>query len=305
MADQNDNATQMPASRGQHREAWVGVFVIVGVLTGLVTLLTLTNAAMFRGRYVLVTNVEDASGIRRGDPVVLRGVNIGRIQGFKIGPSGVAIRLEIEGEYKVPAGSHVELRQNSILGTVFADVIPGTSVEMLNGGQSLPGARPGGLYDSMAALKDDARAVLKQAQAALSPETVQNIQNGSSEMRQLLKELRAMTTEQRKELADLSRSLKRSAHDVEGLAGRPELDRAIKRLDTMTAHLDESTASLKRSTSSLETVMARIEQGEGTLGKLSKDQTLYNNLNDTVANMNRLAEDIRRQPKKYLKLSLF
>jgi phospholipid/cholesterol/gamma-HCH transport system substrate-binding protein len=147
--------------------------------------------------------------------------------------------------------------------------------------------------------------VLKQAQAALSPETVQNIQASSSEAQQLLKELRAMTTEQRKELADLSRSLKKSAHDVEGLAGRPELDRAIKRLDTMTAQLDESTASFKRSSSSLETVMARIENGEGTLGKLSKDQTLYNNLNDAVANMNRLAEDVRRQPKKYLKLSLF
>jgi phospholipid/cholesterol/gamma-HCH transport system substrate-binding protein len=205
----------------------------------------------------------------------------------------------------VPAGSHVELRQNSILGSVFADVIPSNSTEMLRGGQSLPGTRPGGLYDSMAALKDDARSVLKQAQAALSPETVQNIQSGTSEMQQLLKELRAMTTEQRKELADLERSLKRSAHDVEGLAGRPELDRAIKRLDTMTAHLDESTASLKRSSTSLETVMARIENGEGTLGKLSKDQTLYNNLNDAVANMSRLAEDIRRQPKKYLKLSLF
>jgi len=303
MAEQNDTPT--PASRGQHREAWVGLFVIVGVLTALVTLLTLTNAAMFRGRYVLATQVEDASGIRKGDPVMLRGVNIGRVQNFKIGPDGVAIRLEIEGEYGVPAGSHVELRQNSILGTVFADVIPGTSSEMLRGGQALPGARPSGLYDSMAELRDSARGVLKQAQAALSPETVQNIQASSSEAQQLLKELRAMTTEQRKELADLSRSLKKSAHDVEGLAGRPELDRAIKRLDTMTAQLDESTASFKRSSSSLETVMARIENGEGTLGKLSKDQTLYNNLNDAVANMNRLAEDVRRQPKKYLKLSLF
>jgi phospholipid/cholesterol/gamma-HCH transport system substrate-binding protein len=305
MAEQNDTVAPMPASRGQHREAWVGLFVIVGVLTGLATLLTLTNAAMFRGRYVLITDVEDASGIRKGDPVVLRGVNIGRIQSFKIGPGGVAIRLEIEGEYTVPVGSHVELRQNSILGSVFADVIPGTSTEMLRGGQTLPGSRPGGLYDSMAALKDDARAVLKQAQAALSPETVQNIQSSSSEMQQLLKELTAMATEQRKELGDLSRSLKRSAHDIEGLAGRPELDRAIKRLDTMTTHLDESTASLKRSSNSLETVMARIENGEGTLGKLSKDDTLYKNLNETVASMSRLAEDIRRQPKKYLHLSLF
>jgi phospholipid/cholesterol/gamma-HCH transport system substrate-binding protein len=305
MAEQTDTAGPMPASRGQHREAWVGLFVIVGVFTALVTLLTLTNASMFRGRYVLLTNVTDASGIRKGDPVVLRGVNIGRVQSFKIGPGGVAIRLEIEGEYSVPVGSHVELQQNSILGSVVADVIPGTSSEMMRGGQTLPGGRPTGLYDSMAQLRDSAQSVLKQAQSALSPETVQSIQTSSTEAQQLLTELRAMATEQRKELGDLSRSLKRSAHDVEGLAGRPELDRAIKRLDTMTSQLDDSTAAFRRSSQSLEAVMARIEHGEGTLGKLSKDDTLYNNLNETVTSMSRLAEDVRRQPKKYLKLSLF
>jgi phospholipid/cholesterol/gamma-HCH transport system substrate-binding protein len=305
MSEQSDNLPTVPASRGKYREAWVGVFVIVGIVTALVTLLTLTDASMFRGRYVLTTLVPDASGIRKGDPVVLRGVNIGRVQSFKIGGDGVAVRLEIEGEYRIPAGSHVELRQNSVLGTVFADVIPGTSKEMLLEGQTLPGARPSGLYDSMNALKGDAQAVLKQAQSMLSPQTIQNVETSASEMQQLLKELRGFTTEQRKELGDLSRSLKRSAHDVEGLAGRPELDRAIKRVDTLTARLDESTASLQRSSNALESVMARIERGEGTLGKLSKDETLYKNLNDTVTSLKNLSEDIRRTPKKYLKLSLF
>jgi phospholipid/cholesterol/gamma-HCH transport system substrate-binding protein len=305
MSEQSDNLPTVPASRGKYREAWVGVFVIVGIVTALVTLLTLTDASVFRGRYVLTTLVPDASGIRKGDPVVLRGVNIGRVQSFKIGGDGVAVRLEIEGEYRIPVGSHVELRQNSVLGTVFADVIPGTSKEMLLEGQTLPGARPSGLYDSMNALKNDAQAVLRQAQSMLSPQTIQNVETSASEMQQLLKELRGFTTEQRKELGDLSRSLKRSAHDVEGLAGRPELDRAIKRVDTLTARLDESTASLQRSSNALESVMARIERGEGTLGKLSKDETLYKNLNDTVTSLKNLSEDIRRTPKKYLKLSLF
>jgi phospholipid/cholesterol/gamma-HCH transport system substrate-binding protein len=305
MADQTERVPPTPATRGRHREAWVGLFVILGTLVGITTLFTLTDASMFRGRYVLTTLVSDAGGIRRGDPLVLRGVNIGRVQSFAISRQGVAVRLEVEGQYKVPVGSRIALRQNSVLGSVYADVVPGESAEMMKGGDTLPGERPQGLYDAMSALKDDAQGVLTQAKAALGPETVENIHAGTKEMRQLLAELRGMTGEQRKELRDLTASLKRTATDVEGLAGRPELDRAIKRLDTLSARLDESTASLKRSSGSLETVLARLERGEGTLGKLSKDETLYNNLNEAVGNLNKLADDVRKQPKKYLKLSLF
>jgi phospholipid/cholesterol/gamma-HCH transport system substrate-binding protein len=305
MADQTEDVLPKPSSRGKYREAWVGLFVIVGVTAGLTTLFTLTNASMFRGRYVLVTNVTDASGIRRGDPVQLRGVNIGRIQGFKIGAGGVSVRLEIEGEYGVPIGSKVALRQNTLLGGVVADVIPGTSTEFVRGGQALPGEQAPGLFSGVADLKDQATSVLTQAKAALSPETIQGIQGSTTELHQLLKELRSLTAEQQGELRELTRALRESAKSIQGLSTKPELERAITRLDSLTARLDETSASFSRSSASLETVAGRMERGEGTLGKLSKDEALYNNLNETVANLNRLAEDIRKQPKKYLKLSLF
>ena len=305
MADQTESRPPTPASRGQYREVWVGLFVILGTLATVVTLLTLTSPSVFRGRYMLTSVVADAGGIRKGDPVVLRGVNIGRVQSFNIKPSGVDVQLEILGEYGVPVGSRMELRQNSVLGSVYADVIPGQSAQMMKDGDTLPGSRPEGLFDAMSQLKTQAQGILTQAQSALSPETVGNIQTSAKEMQQLLTELRGVTSEQRKELRDLTASLRRTSNDVEGLAGRPELDRAIKRLDTLTARLDDSTSSLKRSSASLETVLARLERGEGTLGKLSKDEALYTNLNEAVGNINKLVDDVRKQPKKYLKLSLF
>ena len=58
--------------------------------------------------------------------------------------------------------------------------------------------------------------------------------------------------------------------------------------------------------------MGRIERGEGTFGKLSKDEALYTSLNKTVENLNQaviemreLTADIRKEPKQYLKLSFF
>jgi phospholipid/cholesterol/gamma-HCH transport system substrate-binding protein len=305
MAEVDNALPPLPASRGKHREAWVGLFVILGVVSGLTTLFTLTSPAMFRGRYFVTALVSDAAGIRRGDPVILRGVNIGRVNRFAIGAQGVAVRLEILGEYTIPSDSTVELRQDSIMGTTVANVLPGASTVPLKEGQTLPGTTPEGLFKSMEALKERAKGVLEQANAALSKETVDDIHQGAGELKKLLEELRAVTSEQRVELKALSKSLRRSAEGVEGVANGEELKRAVKRLDSLSARLDETSASLSRSSASLETVLGRLERGEGTLGKLSKDETLYQNLNQTVDNLNKLVADIRLQPKKYLKLSLF
>jgi phospholipid/cholesterol/gamma-HCH transport system substrate-binding protein len=62
----------------------------------------------------------------------------------------------------------------------------------------------------------------------------------------------------------------------------------------------------------VEGIIARMDRGEGTLGKLSRDPALYDNLtqaahniNQASINVNKLTEEIRRNPKKYLKLSVF
>lgn len=120
-------AVVAPPVRGKNQELWVGLFVIIGTLTTVYLLLTLTDAAMFRGRYIVSSTVKDASGVRKGDPVQgdpvqgdpvqMRGVGIGRVQTFVISSNGVTVYLEIEGEYStIPADSHVELVSAGLLG---------------------------------------------------------------------------------------------------------------------------------------------------------------------------------------------
>jgi phospholipid/cholesterol/gamma-HCH transport system substrate-binding protein len=304
MTDKSDDSIPTPLLRGQHREIWLGAFILAGLISALVTLFALTDPSFFRGRYDLYTIVADAGGIRSGDPVQLRGVNIGRVTKFIMIPEGVRIRLEIEGEYPVPVGSRVEIAMSSLLGGMAAEIIPSDSTTMARSGDVLTGRRAEGVFDSAQKVSDSANELVNKARKAFNDDTIKNIQTSSTEMHKLLTELRGAAEEQRGELRSLTKSLKRSASGIENAANRPELERSIARLDTLTLRLDESTASLKRSTTSLETVMTRIEKGEGTLGKLSKDETLYTNLNDASTNLNKLIEDVRKNPRRYLKLSL-
>jgi ABC-type transporter Mla subunit MlaD len=55
-------------SRGRDQAVWVGFFLVVGIIAIFAALFILTDAAFFRGRYIVSTVVTDAGGIRRGDP---------------------------------------------------------------------------------------------------------------------------------------------------------------------------------------------------------------------------------------------
>jgi len=301
-----------PARGGADREVTVGLFVVGGIAAVLLGLFTLTDAAMFRGRYIVTTHVQNAAGIRRGDPVQMRGVNIGRIQGFKISPEGVAVRLEIEGEFAVPKDSRVELRSSGIVGGMVADVVPGSSTEYVRGGGTLQGLTGQGLFDQAGKLAGESEKVLTRMQALLSEKTVANVEAGAGDMRLLMKDLSELAAKQKTDLAALTASLRRSAEGVEKVTTGPDLESAIQRVNRVAERFETLSDSLERSSKSAESLMARIDRGEGTLGKLTKDEQLYVNASEAIANMNqavvemrKLTEDIRKQPKRYLKLSLF
>jgi phospholipid/cholesterol/gamma-HCH transport system substrate-binding protein len=301
-----------PERRGLDREVTVGLFVIGGVAATVIALFTLTDAAMFRGRYIITTVVPDAAGIRKGDPVLMRGVNVGRVQRFDIDKDKVALRLEVEGEYRIPKDSRVEIKGQGLLGGMAADVVPGRADEVLRGGETIPGGLGTGMFDKVNELSASADKALGRVQSLLSETTVKSIESSSTELDRLLKELRGTVGEQRGELLALVKSLRAASESVQKATSGPELERAIKRMDAVSKQLEEASASLARTSKSAESVLARIDRGEGSLGRLTKDDDLYVNTNEAVmslnkaaAEMQKLLADVRREPKRYFKVSVF
>lgn len=307
-----DDPSSTVPMRSSRREVQIGFFFLLGIVAVVAALLMLTDPGTFRGRYDVTTSVRDAGGLRKGDPVQMRGVNVGRVRGFHITPQGVTIDLEMEREYPVPEDSRIALRSGGLLGGMIVEVVPGRSAETVEDGAVLPGSVSPGMFDVAADVGVRADTVLGRATELLAPQTIAAVGSSAQELQTLLTALAALATEQRREITLLSSSLRRSAAGVESAATRPELQRAVARMDSITLQLDRSTASLNRTTASLETVLGRMERGEGTLGRLSADETLYNNLNQAALSANRTATsadslmaDIRRNPRKYINLQVF
>jgi phospholipid/cholesterol/gamma-HCH transport system substrate-binding protein len=298
--------------RGSRKEVWVGLFVILGVLATLGTLFALTDPALFRGRYVVATIVTDAAGVRRGDPVQLRGVNIGRVQRFKITGDTVKISLEIEGEYKFPADSTVVLGNNSLLGGTVMDIQAGQSTQMAVTGAELPGRTEPGIMAAAFDVAKRAQATLERAQRMLSDETIGHVNASAADLSATLKRASAMVEEQRHSLATLEASLQKSAEQLHTAVAKPEFQGLPEQMAATMTRLQNVADTLDRSTKALEGVTARVDRGEGTLGALSKDPKLYDSMSAAAAQLNKattelttLITDIKKQPKRYFKFSVF
>ena len=314
-----ENIPPPPIAKARGRAIWVGVFVIFGILAVLLSLFTFTDAALFRGRYIVTTRVPNAGGIRRGDPVQMRGVNIGRVQRFKIGHDDVEIRLEIEGEYDVPVDSKAMLKSAGIVGGMVADIIPGTSDKMLHNGDSLPGQSEESMSALATRLSTQVETVLNRVETLVDKPTIDNIHSSSADLSRVLKTLNATITEQRQVLRDITQSLQKSSASAEKLTSAPEWDRSLKRVDAITEQaavitkrLDGVSTTLEKSSESMQAVLGRVDRGEGSLGKLTKDEKLYDRLSEAALNMNqasvnlsKLADDIRKDPKRYLSIKVF
>lgn len=314
MTDRSSGLTDQELQRAVPRDAGVrhlrvGVFVVLGLMSFLAVLFLMTDPASFRGRYDLITRLADAGGVRRGDPVQMRGVIIGRVVNFEMTDDGrVAITLELHDEWQVPEGSTATLAESGVFGGRTVEVLPGDGPTMLAADDTIPGEDAGGgIFETAGRVGAEAETVLERLQLLLDTTTVRSVQGSTQAIESLARDLRSMVADQRDELTRMTSSLARAAEGLEATAGDagPELASAAARADSLLFRMEQTTARLDVVLESLDTVLGRMARGEGTLGRLSRDEALWDNTNTALVSLNDLLVDVRENPGRYVKIEIF
>jgi phospholipid/cholesterol/gamma-HCH transport system substrate-binding protein len=300
-----DIRAAVPRTSGA-KELRIGIFVLVGIISFLASLYILTDPSTFRGRYIVHTLVADAGGLRKGDPVRMKGVNVGRVHEFSLVSQGVTIALEIEGQWTIPSDSRSRLAASGLMGGRTIEIIPGQSTEPVLSGGSIPGGISGGIIDMADELGTQAGTVFERLALLLSDPTITGVQAGVQEMRTLLADLSSIARSQGAELERLTGTLNRAAEGIEEASqSAPDFASAVARADSALQRVNATSQTLDRAIISLEGLLARIERGEGTLGQLVANDSLYQNLNLAAESVHLLATDVRENPKKYLTVEIF
>ena len=307
-ASDQDIVAAVPRGAGG-KEAQVGMFVLLGLISSIVVLFYMTDPATFRGRYMLVTEVSHAGGVRSGDPIQMQGVNIGRVHDFEmVADDRVVITMEIDGRWQIPVGSETVMGESGLFGGRALELVRGSGPGVYADFDTLQGegAVGGGMMATVDKLSLRAESVLGSFDDMLNQETVESVQGTARELEQLLSDLSSVTRDQRGALADLTASLTNAAQGLEAasVAG-PDIASAVARADSAMAMLNSTSESLDAAVASLNTVLGRMERGEGTLGRLSTDETLYVSLNSAALTLSALLEDLQANPSKYINISIF
>lgn len=290
------------------RHFWVGVFVLLGLISFVVVLFQLTDPATMRGRYMVVTTMNDAGGVRKGDPIQMRGVNIGRVNKFEMSADGrVHIRMEIEGEWGIPVGSRVALAEAGVFGGRTVEILPSTGTSMVAAFDTIPGNdNGGGLLESAGELADQAGDVMTRIQDFMNAETIGSMQGTAREAEGLARELRVVLADQRGALEELTASLLSASQGLETMTeAGPDVKVAASEASALMTELRATTSRLDGVISSLDTVLGRMARGEGTLGLLSRDESLYRNISAATLSLDSLLVDIKANPGRYLKVEIF
>ena len=291
------------------RQLWVGAFVILGLAGFFFILFTMTSPATFRGRYTVLTHVDDAGGMRKGDAVTMRGVNIGRVRAFDLTQeTGVVLSLEIERGWDIPAGSRTEVRSTGFLGGMVVSVVTGPGPGFVEPGALLPGETVGDVLDVAGDISGDVADVLTRAQALLSDSTLAGTEDAVAAIRDLFVGLAGMLDTADVLVADarsVLEELGESAAALGDVTGADELRSVLASAEAAMASLERTSASLEESAGSARVVLGRIERGEGTLGKLSTNDSIYDAYTDLAVSLRELVDDVKERPRRYISLRIF
>jgi phospholipid/cholesterol/gamma-HCH transport system substrate-binding protein len=253
----------------------------------------------------VVVTVHDAGGLRRGDPVQMRGVNIGRVRGFDFTADGVRVQAEINGEYRPPEDSRVVLRSNGLLGGMIVDFVPGRSTRPLARGAELAGTSEAPFTRTATEVGGSAADALRWVEELLADPTVPSLRRGAASLDSLLSTLAGLAGREAGTVEAVGRDLRALASGLRAATDGADLPTMLADTDTLLTRLGRSAASVEGATASLDRVLGRLAGGAGTVALLAEDPRLYEELVSALASVTRLADDIRENPRRYVTVRIF
>jgi len=306
-----------PGLRDQLRtEILVGALLVVAFIALIIGIFWISGAQPGTAKTRLFAKAPEAGAIGEGTRITLMGVDVGSVKSVELRTDGVVLELELTHGGSLPIDTQAKEHTAGFLGMAALALIPGESTVALSEGDTIYSAGGGpGLQDLVGELGGDASDVLAQIQKLLNDSTVANAQAGIGSFAGGMEELETLLARESQSIEELIEGLSATSARLAKVTSGPELDRTVAHLDSLTSRLAAASTDLDQTSKSLASVLGKIDRGEGSLGRMVNDSSLYVGLTATLQNLEAASEeialltrDIRERPEHYtqgLKFSVF
>ncbi|MDE6368575.1 MAG: MlaD family protein [Muribaculaceae bacterium] len=292
------------------KEVLIGLAVLIAMAILVVGIDFLKGINIFKAANYYLATYTNVQGLAVSAPVSVNGFKVGQVREINYeydNPGHVQVEISLNKNLKLPEGTQAVIKTD-VLGTSTIELNMGHSSSFYNVGDEIEGVVASGMMENVAdnilpavgnimpkidsLLTSINRVVgdpaLLQSMQRLDKITA-NVEVATNRLSQVMGTLPVIMND----VKAIASNLSKSTDDITVLAERMR-DLPV---DSLAANIETITANLKELTT-------QLNDKNSTIGKLTHDPALYNNLNSTISSLDSLFVDIKKNPKRYISIKL-
>ncbi|MBO4488660.1 MAG: MCE family protein [Bacteroidales bacterium] len=302
------------------RNIKVAIFAIIALAILYLGIKFLKGIKIFGHKQYYYGVFEDIGSLHESTNILLNGYPVGKVTGISLissNPVRICAEFLVTEKFDLPSDSKFLVAQTDVLGGVAVNIHLGTSSKMAHNGDTLAcGLQGGGLTDGLDDLKGQLQSVLASVDTiGISlRETFRpsDDQNGALMLKSTLVNLEASTQHLNRLLANNEAKVSNAVAKLNELAttlsdASPKINTIINNLDNISdsvakSHVNTLINDAQQTITHLNDITDKIEKGDGTVGQLMNNDSLYHNINNTVEQLNTLLKDFQAHPSRYISI---
>jgi len=295
---------------GKKKEVQVGITVIVSLIILVWGTLWFKQVRFSGGINRYFADFETVGGLQGGDRVQVRGIRLGAVEDFDIHGDMVRVRFHVKELADLREDARITLTSQGIVGEMLLEILPGEGESALDGhvfrGKVMQDMNA--MMDEGAETLADARALTREITAFMAEIREDGRLSGMiDDTREVMRTVQETTGEIAPDVETLVAELDATTTAIRRAVAGPDslLTGALKGAEASLARVDTLSQRLGRATLLLTEILERVEAGEGSAGRLLRDESLYAQAESTIVAVQDLVADIKARPKRYFHVSLF
>jgi phospholipid/cholesterol/gamma-HCH transport system substrate-binding protein len=311
------------------KEVKVGIVFVIATAVLIWGLMYLKGLELFKKHQTFIAVYDHVNGLVAANPISIKGLKVGQVKKLYFNPKNpakIVVELYIDGDYPIPKNSYARIFSSDLLGGKEVEINLGDTNVLAMSGDTLKSLTEATLGEEvnrqLLPLKKKAENLISSidtvatiVQEVLNKNTRNNLVQAIEHVKEALQNL-AHTTYNIDTLVSTQRNhLAAIITNVESISAnlRQNNDKITNILTNLSnvsdslakARIPYTLSQANEAIGSLNIALQKINQGKGTVGLLLNDDKLYRELEKAARDLNLLIEDIKANPKKYVKVSVF
>lgn len=265
---------------------------------------------------------EDIGALHESTNVTLNGYGIGKVTDISLlstNPVRICAEILVTEKLDIPEDSQFEVAQKDVLGGMVVNLHLGTSSRFAQSGDTLGCYLAGGMLDGLGDLAAQLQSVVSSIDTiglglkeAFRPQDSLNggksLKNTLANLQEATRDLAVMLDHNGPKVNDVVAQLDKFSRALGDAS--PKIDAILTNVDNITDSLAQANIrsfvnSAQDAVTNVNQVIAKVEHGEGTVGQLIYNDSLYRCLNSTIESLNSLVQDVKANPDRYVNVTVF